>query len=67
MRDVFPGLVESRRLGRFSMGRVEFSVTERRLAVARGAVMQRAAELQCVGCLAQGVEVGLEFSQLGSH
>jgi hypothetical protein len=53
MRDVFPGLVESRRLDRFSMGRVEFSVTERRLAVARGAVMQRAAELHCVGCLAK--------------
>jgi hypothetical protein len=67
MRDVFQGLVESRPLDRFSMGGVEFSVTERRLAVARGPVMRGAAELQCVGCLCQGVEVGFEFSQLRSH
>jgi hypothetical protein len=46
------------------MGRVEFSVTERRLTVARGPVTQSAAELQCVRCLCHGVEVGFEFSQL---
>jgi hypothetical protein len=60
----FQGLAESRPLDRFSMGGVEFSVTERRLAVARGPVMRGAAELQCVGSLCQGVEVGFEFSQL---